>query len=140
MSYSLDDAAAALLSAALRAPKMAGMIIHKTTFDIQADAQQLAPHDTGNLKNSIQAKTPDALTGIVSVGAAYGWFVEAGTRPHEIRPKNGKFLKFAGRNGTVFTSKVSHPGTKPQPYIEPAVERRLPGLIQAAGKLVSEIL
>lgn len=42
-----------------------------------------------------------------------------GTRPHEIVPKNGRFLVFywpkVGR--VVFLRRVQHPGTRPNPFL-----------------------
>lgn len=140
MAETLDSVAAALQAAAKKAPKLAGMAIRKTAFDIQGDAQQFAPYQTGNLKSSIGVSTQGELTATVYVTAEYGRYVEEGTAPHEIKPKKGKFLKFPGRNGAVFTTRVSHPGTKAQPYMQPAVDRRLPKLIEAVGQIVSKIL
>ena len=42
--------------------------------------------------------------------APHAIFVQLGTRPHEIRPKNKKALRWASGNGFVFAGKVNHPG------------------------------
>jgi hypothetical protein len=43
----------------------------------------------------------------------YHRYLDAGTKPHEIRPVKAKFLRFAARDGTiVFAKRVMHPGTK----------------------------
>lgn len=43
----------------------------------------------------------------------YHRYLDAGTRPHEIRPVRARFLRFTARDGTlVFTKLVRHPGTK----------------------------
>jgi hypothetical protein len=62
----------------------------------------------------------------------YAKFVEYGTRPHRIYPKNGRYLKFnAGTpsvhgfdlsSETVFARFVNHPGTKPLPFMRPAFD------------------
>jgi hypothetical protein len=40
-------------------------------------------------------------------------FVEYGTKPHVILPRNAKFLRFVVRGGgVVFARKVNHPGTR----------------------------
>jgi len=105
-----------------------------------------APFDTGELQGSIDANVPK---GVRKEGrqwvlqfkmAPQGLFVEKGTKPHIIRPKNKKVLKFEpGKKArleaqgkrkkgqrvkvpkkiVVFTKEVHHPGTKAQPFIEP---------------------
>ena len=93
-----DDVASAL-------PDILSKVVRKTTFEIQSDAQSLAPRDTGFLANSIYVKTskdstysqveqptkkdaslleevdspPDDQTAYVAVGANYGIYVEYGT-------------------------------------------------------------
>ena len=42
--------------------------------------------------------------------APHAIFVQLGTRPHEIRPKNKKALRWASGNGFVFSKVVKHPG------------------------------
>lgn len=55
-------------------------VIIKTAYDVEAQAKQRAPVDTGFLKSSIQAKqTNDPLTMEVVVGAQYGIYQEFGT-------------------------------------------------------------
>ena len=46
--------------------------------------------------------------------------LSAGTRPHEIRPRRKKALRFRPkrRGRYVFAKKVRHPGTKPRRYYE----------------------
>lgn len=52
------------------------------------------------------------------------------TRPHQILPKKpGGFLRFPGKGGgTVFASRVWHPGSKipARPYLRPGIMRSLP--------------
>ncbi len=69
-----------------------------------------------------------------------GDFVESGTRPHVIRPRNGQALRFLGgggrvsqagpnqriatrAGGVVFAKVVHHPGTPARPWFRPVVER-----------------
>lgn len=75
-------------------------VVKKTAFDLQANAQTLAPVDTGNLRSSIYTKTSDGdqypgggsaapidnqvpgvddMTAYVAVGAQYGIYLEMGT-------------------------------------------------------------
>lgn len=54
-------------------------LVRRTALSIEAQAKISAPVDTGFLRNSISTSFPDELTGVVSVGAEYGIYVEMGT-------------------------------------------------------------
>lgn len=56
------------------------------TDDIEAGAKVRAPVDTGHLMGSIDSTFPDELTGVVTVGAEYGIYVEMGTRHAPAQP------------------------------------------------------
>lgn len=74
-----------------------------------------APVDNGRLKNSIKVRLEDNKIKVYIVD--YAIFVEYGTQPHIIRPKNAKALKFKKDNKTVFAKEVHHPGTKANPFM-----------------------
>ena len=59
----------------------------------------------------------------------YGLFVDQGTKPHIIKPKNKKALHWGGKDGPVVKS-VKHPGTQPNPFIRNSLDR-LPKLIKS---------
>lgn len=48
--------------------------------------------------------------------APHAIFVVMGTRPHEIRPKNKKALRWPSGGMFAFASVVKHPGTLADPY------------------------
>lgn len=79
-----------------RAIPTAMRAVAKTAHDIEATAKQLAPVDTGNLRNSISADI-HGLTAEIGPTASYGMFVEEGT------------------------SRMA-----PQPYMGPAFDRHVP--------------
>ncbi len=115
-------------------PDVLSKVVRKVAFDIQSDAQSLAPRDTGFLANSIYVKTskdssysqieqpskegasllqeveapPDDQTAYVAVGSNYGIYVEYGT--------------------------VRMPA---QPYLTPAVEAGQEALEAAASEIES---
>lgn len=113
-----------------------------------AEAKRLVPRKTGNLGRSIAPGAFVGKTAFVVARASYAAYVEKGTRPHVIRPRNAKVLRFpssgtsttlAGRVRTgearrlgsgayVFASKVNHPGTKAQPFLLPAAKKATAGL------------
>jgi hypothetical protein len=80
---------------------------------------------TGNLRQSLGVKVSG---GMVTIGpninqAPYAGYVEFGTKPHVIRPKKpGGVLVFTINGQKVITRKVNHPGTQPNPYVQPAFE------------------
>ena len=100
----------------------------------------LALRKTGNLGRSIHigAVTPTRAETIAS--ADYAIHVERGTRPHEIRPRNRKALRWAAStadarlSGTPrtggrvrFAKRVQHPGTRAQPFMVPGAQKAIQG-------------
>lgn len=88
-------------------------------------ARVLCPVDTGRLRASIRAEQPRffSLRGSVTVGSdvEYAGFVNDGTKPHRIRPRNAKVLRFNVGGRTVFARVVNHPGTKAKPFLDRAL-------------------
>lgn len=77
---------------------------------------------TGALRSSIVAKQSDSFEGTVGAYARHAVFVEWGTRPHEIRPRNASILAFQVNGSTVFARKVNHPGTEPTKFMGAAAD------------------
>jgi hypothetical protein len=94
-------------------------------------AQELAinaPVDTGNLKNSIRHRiNSDDITITMAEHALY---VELGTPPHIIRPKNAKALHWKSAGKDVFAKRVNHPGTRPNPFIRTTLMKDLPKIVE----------
>ena len=91
------------------------------------------PVDTGRLKNSILLDDIDNGT---NISMAYYWkYVEYGTPPHIIKPKNKKALHWGGKNGPV-VKLVHHPGTRPQPFIRTTLNTKLTSIISESLKKV----
>lgn len=53
-------------------------------------------------------------------GVEYGVFLEEGTKPHEIRPRNKKALYWPGASHPV--KRVKHPGSRPYAIIIPTID------------------
>lgn len=64
----------------------AARVTAKAAHDIEGQAKTRAPVDTGFLKSSIQAAPRSPLHWQVTVNAAYGAFVEFGTRKMAAQP------------------------------------------------------
>lgn len=92
--------------------------------DIERDAKRYCPVDTGALRDSIE----NHLEGhdlIVSAsggadGRTYAVYVELGTRPHVIE-SHGDYPLRNRETGQAFGRRVSHPGTRAQPFLRPAL-------------------
>jgi HK97 gp10 family phage protein len=80
-----------------------------------------APVRTGYLVSTVYKQISDS-EGVVGVTAFYAKAVVEGTAPHEIRPANGGVLAFMIAGKMVFTPIVHHPGTKPNPFMQNALE------------------
>jgi HK97 gp10 family phage protein len=94
-----------------------------TGVDVQNEARRRCPVDTGRLRSSIVHRVEsDARSTTVEVGTNvnYAEDVERGTAPHVILPRNKKALYWKGAAHPV--AKVNHPGTRPQPFMGPALE------------------
>lgn len=111
---------------------------------VQNELILTCPVDTGRLRNSI--KVIPQTNGLLIWMADYGKYVEFGTPPHTIKPKNKQALKFEWteiegkmesktgrlRKGIskskakeVFFKKVKHPGTRPNPFVRTMLKTKL---------------
>ncbi len=82
--------------------------------DIRNELIDTVPVDTGRLKSSITVKNEG--NGIFEISMSeYGKFIEFGTSPHIITPKDKKALFWKGAKHPV--KLVNHPGTRPNPFI-----------------------
>lgn len=116
------------------------VILRRLQIGTVYEAKKLVARKTGTTGRTIRpGRTGPREAFVVAGGAAL--FLEKGTRPHVIVPRNGQALRFpakgtpvtlagrvrsshAGRPGAyVFATKVNHPGTKPQPFLLPGAKR-----------------
>lgn len=115
----LNRIAVDLTQAALLAPVRASLAVVKTAFDVEADAKQFAPIDTGNLRSSItsgpigedRALRPGDLSAEIGPTAEYGEYVEDGTSRQA-----------------------------PAAYMGPAADRRFPPFVQAMEQIGAQVL
>lgn len=76
-------------------------------------------HARQNIKGRSQCTGAQAIM-TISHGVRYGRYLEQGTPPHIIRPRNKQALAWTGCRHPVRA--VHHPGTQPHPIIQPAAE------------------
>lgn len=92
-------------------------------------AKNLVPVRSGKLRRSIRVtlvrKNGQLIARVIAGRRVkkddpyYAWMVEAGTKPHEIRPRGKKSLFLAG----LFSEVVKHPGSEAHPFLGPALEQ-----------------
>jgi len=88
--------------------------------DFVNELVRVAPVDTGNLRLSIRYEVDNNSINIVM--PEYAFYLEFGTKPHEIRVKNASVLS----DGKIFFGKsVLHPGTEAQPFIRSTINTKL---------------
>lgn len=95
---------------------------------ISATARALAPVRTGRLKASIhpdpvRRSGPWSIDSGVSADAPYAAPVHEGARPHVIRPRYARALRFEVGGRVVFAQRVHHPGQRAQPFLTNAAHR-----------------
>lgn len=102
-------------------------LVTRATRLVSNQAKLLAPVDTGHLRASITPSVEVAgehVIGRVGTPVSYALDVELGTRSHVIRPRRAKALRFKSKAGkVVYALRVLHPGTRPRPYLGPALDR-----------------
>lgn len=94
--------------------------MEKAMLEAVAGAKRRAGVKTGRLRRNITGRHLGNFTGqYVTVGAdvPYALLHHEGTKPHVILPSNGRFLRFQKGSQVIFTERVFHPGTKPNPYL-----------------------
>ena len=102
------------------------MSLFRSVHRVIDEGKSFTPR-TGHLQQSIEAditRTDRGKAEIVA-SASYAPFVEFGTRPHLIKPKRRKSLRWATEEGYVFARIVHHPGSRPHPFFKKAVEEGL---------------
>jgi hypothetical protein len=105
----------ALLSQELRRAAEVGVV------EVQRNPQ-FKPR-TGALQKATQGKVIRRRNGSVvrlQNRKAYAAPIDKGAKPHVIRARRKKALRFVGRGGVVFRRSVNHPGNKPYRFLSRA--------------------
>jgi HK97 gp10 family phage protein len=88
--------------------KLAKFLEESAKF-VFAEVRERAPVRTGRLRESITLVKVSDLHYVVGSSLEYAVFVEKGTRPHIIRPKRARALRFTVGGQTVFAARVVQP-------------------------------
>ena len=82
-----EDVVRALRAAGPRLRKAGGNVVAAAAMNIQREAKQRTPVDTGRLRSSIRATiNPEKLEAVVGTDVEYAPFVEHGTNRMQARP------------------------------------------------------
>lgn len=110
--------------------RVTSAVVASVAADIASDANASAPRDSGDLAGSyIWRWSPRRRRLSARIGShlGYGTVVELGGRPHIIRARRKKALRFSigGPFGPfLFRKVVNHPGQAAQPHLRPALWTR----------------
>ena len=113
-----------------------GPLMRDLALDAVSEQKKLAPVRTGNLRRTIHLGRVTARSAETIAGANYARYVEFGTRPHEIRPRTKRALRWKDGTGYRFARFVRHPGTRAQPFMIPGAERAIAGVSGLANKII----
>lgn len=100
-------------------------LLIKTGLKIEETAKGTAPVDTGNYQSGINY---DGANEVIAQ-ANHSADIEYGTGAHIIGPVTAKALHFKKDGKEIFTKKVHHPGTRPNPVMRNAaakVQKEIP--------------
>lgn len=117
---------------------MAVLVCENVAATMERHAKDNAPWKdrTAHARQSINGKSTangNTVTMTIAHGVRYGQYLEKGTPPHIIKPKNKKALFWNGASHPV--KMVHHPGTEPHAAIVPAAEEGAAKLRQAISEL-----
>lgn len=88
------------------------------------------------LTNSIESEgvtgswRGDDLVAAVAAGAPHATAIEYGARPHVIRPRHRRRLRWPVEGGYAFATKVDHPGNREYAYLGNALDAKLPDIVR----------
>lgn len=111
----------------MRLLRARGSIAHRRlstrTERVANIAQQEAPGRMGDYISWKVTDGPRGLQGVIVCDHPAVKYVLDGTRPHLIRPRRAKALRFEVSGRVVYTKLVRHPGTRPNNFLRRALER-----------------
>ena len=109
---------------------------------VMAEAKANVPVDSGQLRDGLKISTSSRRGRVTAKVKATGkhafiapW-LEYGTAAHKITAKKGKGLFFGG----LFVKGVQHPGSRPKPFMRPALDGRAQDAVVAAAQYMKRRL
>ncbi len=122
----LSEIQRAIRMAPMMTVKEVSKAVNKSIITVHSQATKEAPANKqigqgARLRGSFRHQMTSILRGEVWSIAPYALFVHEGTRPHPIAVVNKKVLANK-RMGQFFGKRVQHPGTRPNPFMQRAIE------------------
>jgi len=114
----------------------AELIVRKAAERAEGLLRERAPRRTGRMAEDV-GSTIYGRMAIVGFRTHYARFLEFGTRPHEIRPRRARALRFSMGGRIIFARRVLHPGIRPR-YLVRAVAEELGGQLSSIFEEVIE--
>lgn len=113
------------IAAVLRGPNSpVAAYLLRLGAEVATEARTRVGVDTSQTQQTIRPildPSPVALAVRIVASTRYALFHHEGTRPHVIRPRRAKALRFVSGGQVIFASKVNHPGTKPNRFLTTAL-------------------
>jgi hypothetical protein len=75
------------------------------------------------IQGYVTVATQAEVVGVLESTSDVSAFLNDGTMPHEVVPRNAKALRFETDGKVVFAAHAHHPGTAPDPFFDRGVER-----------------
>ena len=96
-----------------------------STRETRQVANERVKRQSGRYYESIRSTTVGSPQGVKVVTSSihYGGAPERATRPHIIRPRRARVLRFQVGGKTVYARKVNHPGTRARNILRDGVRR-----------------
>lgn len=99
------------------------------TKELDKNINRNTPVRTGKLRDNRTVSISDKVS-TITLHQPYAGYVEDGTKPHIIRPKTKKALRF----NNTFAKKVNHPGFTGRKFIKKSLDETNTNLITDAIK------
>ncbi|WNI20285.1 hypothetical protein [Actinacidiphila sp. ITFR-21] len=91
--------------------------LRERTERVEAIAKREAPGHMGDFISSDVVESPRGLQGVITCNHPAVQYVLRGTRPHIIRPRRARALRFEVGGRVVFSKLVHHPGTDANDFL-----------------------
>ena len=130
-------------------------VLQAVAEDTKTVIMRKTPVKTGRLRSAWELHMihlPGLSMALISNSVSYAAYVEEGTAPHIIRPRNRMALHWSSRfigplqrgsrqSRTVghFARVVHHPGTRGRHMVSSTVSREFPGIVRKAGRIIRDV-
>lgn len=102
------------------------------------DLRRVLWRDTGDTAERTKVESirtrGNTVTATIGTPTPQANYQEYGTRPHIIRPRRARALRFVVGGRVVFAQVVHHPGNRARPRFFPTLRRRYQGALASAWR------